>query len=665
MYVSVVFLVIRCLYSTVSLTLVREQGLIIIIYYYYCYYYCLVYLQGTSLTVSHVCLQEVGGVPILPAHEKAGGADADGKGDAGTATSGTASDDNVETGDALDDAPEALAPDKYLYTEVIKRPSSSTLEQLGEEEEGVPAEGEPQRQETEEAADRNIPRFTDNLAVYNSNKNTTDSGFYSVKEANSDSESGSEMKMDDVSPTQESSSTEAQEGTTQPKCNHSERGISGGAAETWVRLASEEEEEESVLERTMTADDFKESLEGGTDSVCADGVDAKSESAGAPAGVGCENGVSEVCMTAEREAFVQDSSKDSDSVAAPTENHVHAEKVDLQTTNVEDPQQRDKAKKKKKKAKNKKNKPKHPEQELVPSENHAGDSVNNVSGVNSISSGTKSQKSRLDNGNPETSGIPVSSSSSVEHATALASSASSSAHKTSVVEDAQVDNASSEPTTAASTEAGGKPTATVPATACCQLAREGSEVGGKPTATEPATACRQLAREGSESSDGHDVYARVEAVKSKRSSAIAAVAEKCGKMDKESLHLSLEGVGSSRNMLEMTRRGSDNGSKSRENELLDSWGLSSILTRVLTPDDSCAVEGERSDMRSPGDVTGSRSERQLTGDLPGSSLLKAVSDSVGDEEGFSGVGGSSQSNLRSSLRNGDIFWVIVFFCCIS
>ena len=118
-------------------------------------------------------------------------------------------------------------------------------------------------------------------------------------------------------------------------------------------------------------------------------------------------------------------------------------------------------------------------------------------------------------------------------------------------------------------------------------------------------------------------------------------------------------------MLEMTGRGSDNGSKSRENELLDSWGLSSILTRVLTPDDSCAVEGERSDMRSPGDVTGSRSERQLTGDLPGSSLLKAVSDSVGDEEGFSGVGGSSQSNLRSSLRNGDIFWVIVFFCCIS
>ena len=34
MYVSVVF-VIRCLYSAVSLTLVREQYIIRIIYYYY------------------------------------------------------------------------------------------------------------------------------------------------------------------------------------------------------------------------------------------------------------------------------------------------------------------------------------------------------------------------------------------------------------------------------------------------------------------------------------------------------------------------------------------------------------------------------------------------------------------------------------------------------
>ena len=37
MYVSVVF-VIRCVYSTVSLTLVREQHFIAVIYYYYYYF---------------------------------------------------------------------------------------------------------------------------------------------------------------------------------------------------------------------------------------------------------------------------------------------------------------------------------------------------------------------------------------------------------------------------------------------------------------------------------------------------------------------------------------------------------------------------------------------------------------------------------------------------
>ena len=38
MYAKVVF-VIRCLYSAVSLTLVKEQHFIKIIYYYYYYYY--------------------------------------------------------------------------------------------------------------------------------------------------------------------------------------------------------------------------------------------------------------------------------------------------------------------------------------------------------------------------------------------------------------------------------------------------------------------------------------------------------------------------------------------------------------------------------------------------------------------------------------------------
>ena len=51
MYVCVVF-VIRCLYSTVSLTLVREWRFIRIIIYYYCYYY---YTKcGTCFDVLHI-----------------------------------------------------------------------------------------------------------------------------------------------------------------------------------------------------------------------------------------------------------------------------------------------------------------------------------------------------------------------------------------------------------------------------------------------------------------------------------------------------------------------------------------------------------------------------------------------------------------------------------
>ena len=53
MFVNVVF-VIRCLYSAVSLTLVKEQRFIRIIYYYY--YYVPLYLQKISPWFSHnVC----------------------------------------------------------------------------------------------------------------------------------------------------------------------------------------------------------------------------------------------------------------------------------------------------------------------------------------------------------------------------------------------------------------------------------------------------------------------------------------------------------------------------------------------------------------------------------------------------------------------------------
>ena len=57
MYVSVVF-VIKCLYSAVTLTLVREQRFIRIIYFYCYYYYYSVMLDAVVILpsiVTHAC----------------------------------------------------------------------------------------------------------------------------------------------------------------------------------------------------------------------------------------------------------------------------------------------------------------------------------------------------------------------------------------------------------------------------------------------------------------------------------------------------------------------------------------------------------------------------------------------------------------------------------
>ena len=381
----------------------------------------------------------------------------------------------------------------------------------------------------------------------------------------------------------------------------------------------------------MTSDDFKESLESGRDSACADHAETTvSESAGV-AKVGCENGV---YVNAENAVSVQDSAKDrdSDSVALPTENHTPTDNAGSQTANGEDVQQRDKAKKKKKKAKSKKSKVKQQEPDSAPSENlTSGHPVNN-NNTNSVSSNSISHKSKLDNGKP---GIPAVSSSS-QHTAALASSASSAADKNSVAEaDPQVDSAGREPTAAASSD------------------------GGKTTASQPqaAAACSRVAGEGSGGRDDHDVYARVETVKSKAS--LASATKMPGKIEKGSLRLDLESVGRSshRNLSDRSaaERGFDDASLSVENELLDSWGLSSILSRGLTPEDSrVVIEGGDNEALSPRDGSGGKSKRRLTGDLPG--LLKTVSDSVGDVS----VGGGNLSNLRASWQNGDIFWVIVF-----
>nr|KAG5706478.1 hypothetical protein BaRGS_032871 [Batillaria attramentaria] len=131
---------------------------------------------------------EVGSAPAMSNPDK------DSDAQEQSATTDTA--ENSETDVVSDQTPDEPVPERYLYTAVVKRPSASTLEEVFEEgneedEEQGHAEGgdgdeDGQKDEQEGAKKERVPRFTDNLAVYNANKNTTDSGFYSVKEANSD-----------------------------------------------------------------------------------------------------------------------------------------------------------------------------------------------------------------------------------------------------------------------------------------------------------------------------------------------------------------------------------------------------------------------------------------------------------------------------------------------
>ena len=53
MYVNVVFVLI-CLYSAVSLTLVKEQRFIRILYYYYYYYYQMTTHHTLTLRVKYI-----------------------------------------------------------------------------------------------------------------------------------------------------------------------------------------------------------------------------------------------------------------------------------------------------------------------------------------------------------------------------------------------------------------------------------------------------------------------------------------------------------------------------------------------------------------------------------------------------------------------------------
>lgn len=548
-------------------------------------------------------------MPILPSQDKAA---ADTEKDVATAT--TSSTDDVSADAKTKGTCDAEVADKYLYTEVVKRPSTSSLDMLDEERE------EEEEAEGGEREGEQHPGFTDNLAVYKSNKNTTDSGFYSVKEVNSDSESGSEVKTDNGSPAQEScSSSAAQEGTTLPECNNNPatRISDCAAPSNGGKQVIEEEEEESALEKTMTSDDFKDGLsERGSDVVSAVSVESQCDVRAVSDSSVVQNGVKGV---------VKD--QDNGDVSVTSETHVPTKPVvDTQTANGDDTQQPDKAKKKKKKSKNKKNKQKPSEQENAPTENHVNDTVTDTT------SKPKSHKSKQDSSRSDVPAIPATNSSNI-HAVSTDMS-SSSTRKNTVPSGKELDV--SEATTAATTAAEAAATAS-------------GNIGGKATGS---AVFSRLGGEGECRPGGGHVYARVEAVKARSEDGRTPG----GKLDKASLHLDLQSVGHSKKKPK-SKRDSGDSTQSVEDDLLDSWGLSSILTRGLSPAQSGFDEDDENESHSPREVI--LCKRQHGGDLPRSSCVQTVS---GSEAGLSGVGCSSQSDHRSSWQKGDIFWDFFSHC---
>lgn len=272
-------------------------------------------------------------------------------------------------------------PDRYVYTEVVKRPSASSLQQVCEE--NSQGEEDTERSEGSEGRTRagqrtgqeRGARVTDNLAVTTAHKYTTDSGFYSVREASSDSDSGSELREEEEAsprdngsppplppslpppfptsspPRHTASSPSAQEPPPFP-CNTSNMeeiacstrvGRKTTDFDGDVRRSTEDEEAESALERTLTAEDFSRRLEhAGDDSSQVvtnghtDSVQPRSDGAAA---------VRTVRAAA---------------VTASTDCAVLVSNSPLMT---DDSQQHQKTKKKKKKSKNKKNKHKQQTQE--------------------------------------------------------------------------------------------------------------------------------------------------------------------------------------------------------------------------------------------------------------------------------------------------------------
>ena len=572
-------------------------------------------------------MQEVGSGPILAnQNSEEGNTAEDGK--ENEASGQTTTEDNTDTGDTTKDQVAAPVSDQYLYSAVIKRPSSSTLSQLGEDE--MRKAQEEVRGQQEDSEDSDMPCFIDNLAVYNANKNTKDSGFYSVKEANSDSDSGSEVKTDEVSPVGESSTLVSPENASLPKCNTCEKEISEEVvASGGAQALEEDEEDESTLEKTMTSDDFKDNLESGRDHVQLASVE-KHTSGGDQTVGGCENGVSEVSADAERDESVQNSTEDKETAAAVsvfTDNHVVPQSLNTQTANTEDTTQPcDKPKKKKKKGKNKKNKARPADQGPSSQQSNPSESTDTVSST------PKSPESKSVSTSPEVSGIQSSSNTHVEHR----------------------DSDGSEPVADQKCVAEDKPLGDEEGEAA--HSSSSSQAGGKVPTPAHTSKFSQLMKQGKDSVEERNVYAQLEAVRS-------------NVHEHEKFQVTSKGHS---NQFEMDNHRKD--SQTQENsklsldsvdsELLDSWGLTSILTRGLISDDSDFAEGGDECMSSPRGTSSEEVSMPLSGDLTSCRSQKMLSGSVGDGDGCSSLSdGSSQSDLRSSVLNGDIFGS-PYCCCI-
>jgi hypothetical protein len=211
-----------------------------------------------------------------------------------------AEEDGGDDGGDVDGATGGSA-EKYLYADVIKKPSSSSLDELAKSDVSVDndeksakknkrRDGEKEEKgEGESVEGERDPRFTENLAMSNANKNTTDSGFYSVKGANSDSD---EIELDltprsttlGESRSKSKRNNPADSSTAKPKRRDSKQPSDEVFSDSAEKNESDDmndghaEHVDDVLERTLTAEQFSQSAAAASSCEVADHEDVQCDS---------------------------------------------------------------------------------------------------------------------------------------------------------------------------------------------------------------------------------------------------------------------------------------------------------------------------------------------------------------------------------------------------